>query len=113
MSSLLGVSSVDVLHRYPRRFLICDFCFWAASAIGGRQHEVDTCPQCGRQVSSIPLGDDERFTFSRDSRRGVELAFASPRKLTSVKKPSMDADVPSARSIEAAYKEPAAARLTA
>jgi hypothetical protein len=67
------------LVRLSRQFLICDFCFWAASAITIRRHDVLTCPQCNAEVSRIPLAANESFTFSYDSRRGVELDFASVR----------------------------------
>ena len=79
MPSLLEVYSVDSSQRLPREFLICDFCYWAASAISTRKYEVATCPQCNLQVSRIPLGDKESFTFGFGKERGVELSFTSSR----------------------------------
>lgn len=41
-----------------RLFLICDNCYWCASATITRLVEIDSCPQCQKQVSSIPLVDN-------------------------------------------------------
>jgi hypothetical protein len=79
MASVLEIRNVDSLLKLPRQFLICDFCFWAASAIGTRKRDVVTCPQCNAEVSRIPLTEKESFTFSYDQRRGVELDFATAR----------------------------------
>jgi hypothetical protein len=79
MPSLLEIRNVDSLLKLPREFLICDFCFWAASAISTRRHDVATCPQCSAAVSRIPLTEKESFTFNYDKRRGVELDFATAR----------------------------------
>ncbi|MEW6603814.1 MAG: hypothetical protein AB1351_03890 [Thermoproteota archaeon] len=79
MASVLEIRDNDSLLRLSRQFLICDFCFWAASAISIRRHDVLACPQCNAEVSRIPLADNETFTFSYDNRRGVELDFASAR----------------------------------
>lgn len=79
MSSLLKIQDVYSSVRLPREFLICDFCFWAASAICTRRHDIMTCPQCSAAVSRIPLSDSESFTFSYDKKHGVELDFALAR----------------------------------
>ena len=79
MASVLEVQNNYSLEKLSRQFLICDFCFWAASAISTRRHDVLTCPQCRAEVSRIPLADNESFTFSYDNRRGVELDFAASR----------------------------------
>ena len=77
MATILEIPNIDSSVRLPRQFLICDFCFWAASAICTRRHDVVTCPQCDAVVSKIPLADNESFTFSYDIKRGVELDFAA------------------------------------
>ncbi|MGI0036752.1 MAG: hypothetical protein ACRD99_00150 [Nitrososphaera sp.] len=79
MVSLLEVYNINSSKRLPRLFLICDFCFWAASATSIRRHDVASCPQCDHPLSRIPLGDSESFTFNYEKRRGVELAFSSRR----------------------------------
>lgn len=79
MSSVLELYNESSV-RLQREFLICDFCFWAASAICIRKHDMVTCPQCKSAVSRIPISDNESFTFSYDKKRGVELAFESSRR---------------------------------
>jgi hypothetical protein len=79
MASLLELYNVDSSQRIPRHFLICDFCFWAASATSFRRHDIVSCPQCEQLISRIPLGDNESFTFTFENKRGVELAFSSGR----------------------------------
>jgi hypothetical protein len=78
MASVLEIQNNDSRRKLSRQFLICDFCFWAASSISTRRRDVLTCPQCSAEVSRIPLADNESFTFSYDKRHGVELDFASP-----------------------------------
>ena len=79
MTSVLEILKIESSLKLPRQFLICDFCFWAASAIGTRTRDVVTCPKCDAILSRIPLSVDESFSFNYDKRRGVELDFASPR----------------------------------
>jgi hypothetical protein len=79
MASVLEIQDFNSTLKLPRQFLICDFCFWAASAIGTRRHDIVTCPQCAANLSRIPLTERESFTFSYDQRRGVELDFATGR----------------------------------
>ena len=79
MASVLEIYNRNSSQSLPRQFLICDYCFWAASAIRSRRHDVVTCPQCYQPLSRIPLGETESFTFNYEKRRGVELAFSSRR----------------------------------
>ena len=65
-----------------RLFLICDDCYWCASAIKTRLVEIDSCPQCQKQVSSIPLTDNEKYTYNYEKRHGVEVDFWSARQTT-------------------------------
>lgn len=64
-----------------RLFLICDDCYWCASAIKTRLIEIDSCPHCQKPVSSIPLADNEGYTYNYDERHGVEVDFWSPKTL--------------------------------
>jgi hypothetical protein len=77
MPSLLEIYNIESSKSLPRQFLMCDFCFWAASAISSRRHDLVSCPQCSQQLSRIPLGSNEQFTFSYEKKRGVELAFTT------------------------------------
>lgn len=79
MPSLLEFYNLDASQRLLRLFLICDQCFWAASAISSRRHEPESCPSCNKLLSKIPLGETERFLFSYQKGRGVELSFMSGR----------------------------------
>jgi len=63
-------------------FLICDDCYWCASAITTRLIDIDSCPQCEKQVSSIPLADNERYSYNYDESHGVEVDFWSNRQTT-------------------------------
>jgi hypothetical protein len=80
MSSVLEIKNDHSFEKLSRQFLICDFCFWAASAVAMRRHDIINCPQCNAEISRIPLADNERFTFSYDRKRGVELDFVSSRQ---------------------------------
>ena len=77
--SFLEVCKIVTSARLPREFVICDYCFWAASAISFRRMQVDSCPQCRKAVSRIPLGENETYSFNCGKERGVELSFASRR----------------------------------
>lgn len=58
-----------------RLFIICDDCFWCASAINTRMHHIDTCPRCGKAVSSLLLSTGEAYRYNYTRTRGVELEF--------------------------------------
>jgi hypothetical protein len=79
MTSVLEILNIGNSSKLSRQFLICDSCFWAATAITTRRHNVMTCPQCDAVLSCIPFADNESFTFLYDSKRGVELDFAAAR----------------------------------
>jgi len=79
MASVLEIQDISSTLKLPRQFLICDFCFWAASAISTRRHDIVTCPRCTANLSRIPLTERESFTFSYNQRRGVELDFVTRR----------------------------------
>lgn len=76
MPSLIELFNNQSAESMNREFLICDSCFWAASSLSFRRADVLDCPQCEKVLSRIPLGPKECFTYSIDSQRGVELAFA-------------------------------------
>ena len=58
-----------------RLFVICDDCFWCASAINIRMQNLDSCHRCGKAVSSLPLSTDEAYRYNYTQTRGVELEF--------------------------------------
>ena len=65
-----------------RLFLLCDNCYWCASAIKTRLIDIDSCPQCEKQVSAIPLTENESYTYNYDQKHGVEVDFRSTRQTT-------------------------------
>jgi hypothetical protein len=68
--------SLNSLGQKQRLFVICDDCFWCASALNTRQADIDSCPDCGRPVSSLPLGQNEKYQYTYTPSRGVELEFS-------------------------------------
>jgi hypothetical protein len=79
MSSIIQIEPTSLLLQKPKMFIICDNCYWCASAIGTRQLDIDSCPLCEKPVSSLPLADNEEYRFSNTTTRGVELIFTSRR----------------------------------
>lgn len=76
------VASIDQTLPSPKTklFLICDDCYWCASALKTRIVEIVSCPQCQKLVSSIPLTDTESYTYNYDKGHGVQVDFWSPKK---------------------------------
>jgi len=64
---------------YERLFLICDHCYWSASALPTRKSDSTVCPKCNSTVSVLPLSTGERYAFSYDEKRGVEVSFSQSR----------------------------------
>jgi hypothetical protein len=58
-------------------FVICDNCYWAASALSIRPYDIDKCPVCKDMVSSLPLENNEVYKYNFTPSRGVELEFSS------------------------------------
>ncbi len=76
MGNVLNVYQETRIATSFRDFIICDGCFWVASGISPRIKEMDSCPQCKKSVSHIPLTPGERVTVSLDMSRGIELGFS-------------------------------------
>ena len=62
-----------------RLFMICDDCFWAASAIDADKFDGTLCPLCSKRISSTPLADNESYSYNYNERRGLEVGFHSTR----------------------------------
>ena len=63
-------------------FLLCGSCFWCASqSTNCDVSEVITkCPSCkSKQIESMPISQDEIYTFDHDPKRGVILEFSKLR----------------------------------
>jgi hypothetical protein len=78
MSDVIQVITASQQKR--RLFVICDDCFWVASAIDADKFDATSCPLCCKHISSTPLADNESYSYTYDERRGVEVDFRSIRK---------------------------------
>jgi hypothetical protein len=63
--------------RRQKTFVICESCYWCASALSTRQFDIDECPICKNPVSSLPLENNEIYKYNFTHSRGVELEFSS------------------------------------
>ena len=72
---LLTETTKPQVKKQKRLFVICDDCFWVASALSARYFDPTTCPMCGRPLSSLPISDGERYDYDYNGRRSVELDF--------------------------------------
>jgi hypothetical protein len=56
-------------------FLLCGSCYWCASYFSLRG-TVEICPSCmNGKVESMPISDNEIYTFHYSATRGVTLEF--------------------------------------
>lgn len=74
---LITETTKPQVRQKERLFVICDSCYWCASALSQRFFDPDTCPDCCRPLSSLALSSDECYGFNYDKTRGVELDFYS------------------------------------
>ena len=60
-------------------FILCDTCYWCATYLDKTSIPMDNiCPQCNannNELSSMPIMQNESFTFDHDVKRGIELEF--------------------------------------
>jgi hypothetical protein len=76
---LVTESTKPQVKRQKRLFMICDDCFWVASAISARYFDPVTCPMCDKPLSSLPISNGERYDYNYTRNRGIELDFYSDR----------------------------------
>jgi hypothetical protein len=72
-----GISTAENFQFRERLFLICDRCYWCASALPTRKSHNLICPECKESLSSLPIATGERYAFSCDAKRGVEVSFSN------------------------------------
>jgi hypothetical protein len=59
-------------------FLLCENCFWTASAIGRRGHELASCPACMQEMlTSIPIAPDESYSYGFSKNGSLEMCFSA------------------------------------
>jgi hypothetical protein len=79
--SEISITRKSRSQRKRAHFLICNQCFWCASAIplddsGENRGLPSACPSCNSQnLESMPLSLDEIYKFDYDQDRGVTLEF--------------------------------------
>lgn len=76
---------ISKLKRYQKRgdiyFAICNSCFWCASYISTNTDNTSyytpaKCPGCLKgSIESIPIAQNEGYTFDYSEKRGVTLEF--------------------------------------
>jgi len=76
---LITETTKPQLKQQERLFIMCDDCFWVASALSARYFDPVTCPICDKPLSSLPISNDERYNYNYTRNRGVELDFYSDR----------------------------------
>jgi hypothetical protein len=60
-----------------RYFMICNSCLWCASYFGNKMTD-SKCLLCHKgKIDCMPIGDEERYSFSNNTSRGVELIFSN------------------------------------
>ena len=61
-------------YRY-RFFALCEKCYWTATIL--KKVEICQCPVChSDEVALIPLGNDERYEYSREPKQGLDIRFS-------------------------------------
>ena len=76
MSDAIQIDAAITAAEFKQRlFIVCDDCFWCASAMSPRMHHVDTCPRCRKPVSPLPISPNEAYRYNYTANRGVELEF--------------------------------------
>jgi len=76
---LITESPKPQIKQQKRLFLICDDCFWVASAVSERYIDPVSCPMCHKQISSLPISIDERYIYNNARTEDEELDFYSDR----------------------------------
>jgi hypothetical protein len=56
---LITETTKPQVKQQKRLFLICNDCYWCASALAERFFNPVSCPQCGRALSSLSISNDE------------------------------------------------------
>jgi hypothetical protein len=76
---LITETTKPQVKQQKRLFIICDDCFWVASALSARYFDPVVCPICDKPLSSLPISNEERYNYNYTRTRGVELDFYSDR----------------------------------
>jgi hypothetical protein len=59
-------------------FLLCENCFWTASAIDREGYELVMCPACAqKRLSSIPIATNESYSYSFSQTGSLDVCFSA------------------------------------
>lgn len=59
-------------------FLVCENCFWTASAIDSQGYELATCPSCAqKRLASIPIASNESYSYSISQNGSLDMCFSA------------------------------------
>jgi hypothetical protein len=62
-------------------FVLCEICHWCATFFDKSRIPNNKCPICSSaSISTFPIMPNEKFTFSYNEKRGVELEFGLKKK---------------------------------
>jgi hypothetical protein len=82
-----AISKKEIIERKRTRatngnihFMICESCLWCASSLyfNNTDITITECPICdsSRKLDSIPICENENYSFNYDSKSGVLLEFS-------------------------------------
>ena len=82
-NTIAGLEHGSETDRHPNTidFLLCPSCFWCASYFNYSKVAI-RCPTCSSDnVESMPISNDELYTYSHDGNHGVTLEFSKNRDI--------------------------------
>jgi hypothetical protein len=53
---------------------LCDYCHWSLICFN-RRGIIESCPECNKNISLIPMNIDEVCSIQYDDKRGVTITF--------------------------------------
>jgi hypothetical protein len=73
---LLLSSNIETTHDHKGlNFILCPSCFWCASCLSP-ESTFTKCPYCNEgNIESLPIAENENYTFSYDIKRGIAIEF--------------------------------------
>jgi hypothetical protein len=71
MSEVIQV--IKTLEQKLRVFVICDDCFWVASAIDADRFDASSCPSCSTRISFMPLAVHDGYSYTFDEGRSIDF----------------------------------------
>ncbi len=61
-------------------FVLCEYCFWTASAIDRAGYELVSCPMCMQKgLAFIPIASNESYRYGFSEKGSLEMCFSASR----------------------------------